>query len=93
LDAACQQGLIDGKNPDIIIEESFDLHKPHFTDEDKNNFLFKVIQYVERQVVLVDALEDAAYSKIHQVNTLQTVLKNVESGNLSEQFSIENKEV
>tara|TARA_B110000858_G_C17810077_1_gene480669 strand:+ start:1576 stop:4146 length:2571 start_codon:yes stop_codon:yes gene_type:complete len=90
LDAACQQGLIDGKNPDIIIEEFFNLHKPHFTAEDKNNFLFKVIQYVERQVVLVDALEDAAYSKMHQVNTLktlQTVLENVESDNLSEQFS------
>ena len=90
LDAACQQGLNDGKSPDTIIEEFFDLHKPHFTDTDKNNFLFKVIQYVERQVVLVDAIEDAAYRKMHQVDKLkilQTVLENVESEKLSEQFS------
>lgn len=90
LDAACQKGLAEGKNPDVIIEEFFDLHKPHFSDLDKNNFLFKVIQYVERQVVLVDALEDAAYKKMHQVDKLkilETVIENVESNNLGEQFS------
>ena len=90
LDAACQQGLIDGKNPDVIVEEFFELHKPHFTATDKNNFLFKIIQYVERQVVLVDALEDAAYRKMHQVDKLkilQTVAENVETNNLSEEFS------
>jgi phosphoenolpyruvate carboxylase len=31
------------------------------------NFLFKIIQYVERQIVLVDALEEAAYNKIHRI--------------------------
>lgn len=90
LDAACQQGLADGKNPDTIIEEFFDLHKPHFTPEDKNNFLFKVIQYVERQVVLVDAIEDAAYRKMHQVDKLkilQSVVEKVEEGNLGDEFS------
>ena len=29
--------------------------------------LFKVIQYVERQIVLIDALEEAAYNKIHRI--------------------------
>lgn len=90
LDAACQQGLNEGKSPDVIIEEFFDLHKPHFTSVDKNNFLFKVIQYVERQVVLVDAIEDAAYRKMHQVDKLKilrTVVENVETENLTDQFS------
>lgn len=90
LDAACQQGLIDGKNPDAIIEEFFELHKPHFSAQDKNNFLFRVIQYVERQVVLVDALEDAAYKKIHQVDKLkilQSVVEKVEAEDLGEKFS------
>lgn len=90
LDAACQQGLADGKNPDVIIEEFFDIHKPHFSDVDKNNFLFKVIQYVERQVVLVDALEDAAYRKMHQVDKLkilQSVVDEVETKKLEDLFS------
>lgn len=90
LDAACQQGLIDGKNPNTIIEEFFEQHKPHFTARDKNNFLFKVIQYVERQVVLVDALEDAAYRKMHEVEKLKilrSVFEKVESENMVAQFS------
>ena len=36
--------------------------------EERNNCLFKVLQYVERQVVLVDALEDAAYSSLHNLS-------------------------
>lgn len=90
LDADCQDGLAEGKTPDIIIEEFFDLHKPHFTEQDKINFLFKVIQYVERQVVLVDALEDAAYRKMHQVDKLKilrSVIEKVETDNQQEKFS------
>ncbi len=90
LDAACQQGLAEGKSPDTIIEEFFDLHKPHFDAQDKINFLFKVIQYVERQVVLVDALEDAAFRKMHEVEklkVLRSVFERVEAENLEEQFS------
>lgn len=89
LDAACQEGLAAGKSPDTIIEEFFALHKPHFTEQDKNNFLFKVIQYVERQVVLVDALEDAAYRKMHEVEKLKllrSVFEKVESEKLRDQF-------
>jgi len=90
LDAACQDGLADGKTPDIIIEEFFELHKPHFSEQDKKNFLFKVIQYVERQVVLVDALEDAAYRKMHQVDKLKilrSVIEKVETDGQQQQFS------
>lgn len=90
LDAACEDGLADGKTPDIIIEEFFELHKPHFSEQDKKNFLFKVIQYVERQVVLVDALEDAAYRKMHQVDKLKilrSVIEKVDTDGQQEQFS------
>ena len=67
LDAACDKGLQRGQYPNQIIDEFLTAHKPHFYEQDKIPFLFKVIQYIERQVALVDALEDAAYSKIHQV--------------------------
>ncbi|MEX0965365.1 MAG: phosphoenolpyruvate carboxylase [Pseudohongiellaceae bacterium] len=90
LDDACQQGLEQGKTPDTILEEFFDLHKPHFNAQDKINFLFKVIQYVERQVVLVDAIEDSAYRKMHQVDklkVLRSVIEKVESENQQQQFS------
>ncbi|PCJ25096.1 MAG: phosphoenolpyruvate carboxylase [SAR86 cluster bacterium] len=90
LEAACEEGLQAGKNPTTIIEEFFELHKPHFETQDKINFLFKVIQYVERQVVLVDALEDAAYKKMHQVEklkVLRTLTEKVDSDDLHAEFS------
>ena len=90
LDVACQDGLSEGKDPATIIEEFFEAHKPHFNDADKAGFLFKIIQYVERQVVLVDALEDAAYSRIHQLdsqNVLQRILDRVEVDDEERLFS------
>jgi phosphoenolpyruvate carboxylase len=81
LEVACQDGLASGKDPAAIVEYFFSAHKPHFNDADKAGFLFKIIQYVERQVVLVDALEDAAYGRIHQLDShdmLQRILDRVE---------------
>lgn len=66
LDEACQTGLDAGHSPQQIIEEFFASHRPDFTEQQRVQFLFKVIQYVERQVVLIDALEDSAYASIHR---------------------------
>ena len=67
LSEACADGLENGQDPATIIENFFEVHKPAFTEAERIQFLFKVIQYVERQVVLIDALEDAAYSRIHRI--------------------------
>ncbi|MCR6719764.1 MAG: phosphoenolpyruvate carboxylase [Chitinophagaceae bacterium] len=40
--------------------------------------LFRFVQYVERQVVLFDALEDAAFREVHDLNGIGT-LKHLES--------------
>ncbi|MCB9283192.1 MAG: phosphoenolpyruvate carboxylase [Lewinellaceae bacterium] len=67
LQEACEKGFESGKDPAAIIDQFFAKHKPDFTEREQIDFLFKVIQYVERQVVLIDALEDAAYDKIHRI--------------------------
>nr|WP_321451300.1 phosphoenolpyruvate carboxylase [uncultured Carboxylicivirga sp.] len=67
LQDACQKGLAEGLSPATIIKNFFAEHKPGFSEEDQVKFLFKVIQYVERQIVLIDALEEAAYKKIHRI--------------------------
>ncbi len=64
----CTEGLKQGKDPVQIIEDFFTNKQSVINDDDKNDFLFKVIQYIERQIVLIDALEDAAYTKIHRIN-------------------------
>jgi len=65
LEEACRDGLAAGADPVRIVSEFFASHRPEFDEEEQAAFLFKVIQYVERQIVLVDALEDAAFEKIH----------------------------
>lgn len=67
LSEACTQGLEQGMSPAEIVQKFFEVHRPRFNEKEQIQFLFKVIQYVERQVVLVDALEDASYSRIHRV--------------------------
>ena len=65
LEEACRDGLAAGADPVRIVRDFFASHRPDFDEEEQAAFLFKVIQYVERQIVLVDALEDAAFEKIH----------------------------
>lgn len=76
---ACEVGLADGKSPAEIIEAFVG----QYGDVD---LLFRFVQYVERQVVLFDALEDAAFSEIHDMDgkgTLSHLLASVEQhGNI-----------
>ncbi len=65
---ASTQGLQNGEDPITIIKKFFANHQGDLSEDEQNDFLFKVIQYIERQIVLIDALEDAAYSKIHRIN-------------------------
>jgi phosphoenolpyruvate carboxylase len=90
LDVACQQGLQEGKDPATILDDFFTAQKPDLNESQRAGFLFKVIQYVERQVVLMDALEDAAYTDIHQVeklNVLPRIVDRVEADNLRDRFA------
>ena len=83
----CEQGLQSGQSPDEIIEHFFKDHEQFKTQESKLDFLFRVIQYVERQVVLLDALEDAAYNKIHTVDgpdSFNNLSKNADDSELLE---------
>ncbi|HEX5653493.1 MAG TPA: phosphoenolpyruvate carboxylase, partial [Chitinophagaceae bacterium] len=47
-------------------------------ENERNDLLFRFVQYVERQVVLFDALEDAAFRNVHDLNGVGT-LKHLES--------------
>ena len=63
----CEEGYAANKSPEEIIT-SF-LERNSYTDtKDQNDLLFKFIQYAERQVVLFDALEEAAFDKIRDIS-------------------------
>ena len=61
----CEEGYTKGMSPDEIIRSYFEQYTSYKDLKEQNDLLFKFIQYAERQVVLFDALEDAAFSKIH----------------------------
>lgn len=86
----CIKGFDMGKSPQAIIDSFFSEHKSGFTEKDRISFLFKVIQYIERQIVLVDALEEAAYKNIHHMgdsDAWEQLNKRVKSQQLDEQLS------
>ena len=89
LEEASHDGLAAGLNPSEILQEFFQSHRPDLNEEKQAQFLFKVIQYVERQVVLIDALEDAAYTEIHRTeesNKLRELTERVEAEGKQEEL-------
>ncbi len=74
----CEEGYKKKQSPAEIIEEFFNKHTTYVKEEERNDLLFRFVQYVERQVVLFDALEDAAFRQVHDLNGVGT-LKHLES--------------
>ena len=63
----CVDGYDHGKSPVEIIDGFFAQQTEGLTDDDKLQRLFKFVQYIERQVVLFDAIEDAAFPSVNDV--------------------------
>ncbi|KQT18281.1 phosphoenolpyruvate carboxylase [Chryseobacterium sp. Leaf404] len=63
-----RNGYEEGKTPEEIVEEFFKSHTDLQTEDQKLELLFKIIQYIERQVVLFDSIEDAAFPSLHSEN-------------------------
>ncbi len=72
----CEQGFKDQKNPTQIVAQFFDKYHPELDEKQRINLLFRFIQFIERQVVLFDAVEDAAFPVINNLDGRGT-LRNV----------------
>lgn len=64
---ACKDGYAEGSSPMQIIDHFFQQHTNVKTQAEKVERLFKFAQYVERQVVLFDAIEDAAFTTVNDI--------------------------
>ena len=64
----CKTGFNSDKSPKIIVESFFEKHLPNINEKDKNDLLFRFIQFIERQVVLFDAIEDAAFPYVNNMH-------------------------
>lgn len=65
---ACKNGYATGQSPNQIIEDFFSKQTSITKDAEKFDRLFKFVQYIERQVVLFDAIEDAAFGNINETS-------------------------
>ncbi len=63
----CELEFAKKANPQEIIYQFFEKHFPEMNENERNNVLFQLIQYVERQIVLFDAIEDAAFGVVNNM--------------------------
>ncbi len=78
----CKNGFAKGKNPKEIIEFFFQSYLNNPSEEEKINLLFQFIQYIERQVVLFDAVEDAAFPIVNNMDGIGTLRNSKETAAL-----------
>jgi phosphoenolpyruvate carboxylase len=68
LQQSCESGYEKGRDPKSIIKKFFNDYTPQASREEQFSLLFNFIQYAERQVVLFDSIEDAAFDEINDLN-------------------------
>tara|TARA_R110000868_G_scaffold140233_6_gene355611 strand:- start:4233 stop:6821 length:2589 start_codon:yes stop_codon:yes gene_type:complete len=79
----CKKGFAQGDNPTTIVDTFFKKYQGRRTKESQINLLFRFIQYIERQVVLFDAIEDAAFPIVNNMEGIGT-LRNLKESAVSE---------
>ncbi|MGK6349667.1 phosphoenolpyruvate carboxylase [Parapedobacter sp. DT-150] len=78
----CERGVAEKFDPEAIIESFFAQYQQYVRESDRIDLLFRIIQYIERQVVLFDAVEDAAFRKTgrsDEAGLLDSVFKQTEN--------------
>ncbi|WP_418510552.1 phosphoenolpyruvate carboxylase [Corallibacter sp.] len=69
----CEKGFANGDNPTTIVETFFKKYQARRSEESQISLLFRFIQYIERQVVLFDAIEDAAFPIVNNMDGIGTL--------------------
>ncbi|RSK39660.1 phosphoenolpyruvate carboxylase [Mangrovimonas spongiae] len=80
----CEKGFKNGDDPTTIVQTFFKKYQARRNEESQINLLFRFIQYIERQVVLFDAIEDAAFPVVNNmdgIGTLRSLKESVVSDN------------
>jgi phosphoenolpyruvate carboxylase len=90
----CKLELESGNHPKEILDSFFSNYANILEEHEKIDFMFRVIQYVERQVVLYDSIEDAAFPELRDLGNyllirdfFQLVDSKKNRGGISEKLS------
>lgn len=85
----CEEGYGQKLSPTQIIDNFFKNHTSINSEENKLDLLFRFVQYAERQIVLFDALEDAAFQEMNDMQgagTLKQITSAVSQNNGTNEF-------
>lgn len=63
----CQRDLEKNQQPDQILNNFFKNTLNIYDEKRQIDYMFRVIQFVERQIVLFDSVEDAAFGELHKL--------------------------
>ena len=85
----CENGFKNNQSPDEIFDTFVSKYLDHSTQQEKESLMFRFIQYIERQVVLFDAIEDAAFSMVNNMEgrgSLRDMKENAEQKNKQDEL-------
>lgn len=88
-DRICTRGYDNKYNPEKIVNYFFEKYQRDVSEEDRYDLLFRFIQYIERQVVLFDAIEDSAYRTVNNMDgrgTLRNIKEEAEAQSKTEEL-------
>lgn len=68
-----EEGFKKNESPSALVDSFLEQYTDYNTEKEQVDLLFRFVQYAERQVVLFDALEDAAFSKVHDMQGTGTL--------------------
>ena len=79
----CSNGFKNGYDPSKIVEDFFIKYQGRRNKKSQIDLLFRFIQYIERQVVLFDAIEDASFPIVNNMDGVGTI-RNLKESALTE---------
>lgn len=85
----CDEGFRNGSSPKEIFDAFAEKYLQNTTEEQRISLMFRFIQYVERQVVLFDAIEDAAFDDLNNLEgtgSLREIRERAEGNGLGKEL-------
>jgi phosphoenolpyruvate carboxylase len=85
----CEKGFKNNQSPEEIFDAFVAKYLDNPTQQEKESLMFRFIQYIERQVVLFDAIEDAGFAVVNNLEgrgSLRDMKENAEQKNKKEEL-------
>lgn len=85
----CNEGLEKKKDAESIVNQFFNEFLPEEKEDERFNYLFQFIQYIERQVVLFDSIEDASFEQIKNLSgkgSIQGLASRIDAAKKTSEF-------